>query len=60
MSRYTAIIKVDSKEAVHVSEKIISRIKNSNLPVHSMTGDNGTEFTEHQKISDELGIKLTL
>ena len=56
VSRYTAILKVNSKEAQIVSQAIISRVKNMNLPIHTMTGDNGTEFSEHKKISEGLGI----
>jgi len=56
VSRYTAIIKVSSKEADAVSKAIINRMKTTTLPLHSMTGDNGTEFSEHQKIANKLGI----
>lgn len=55
-SRYTAIIKVSSKESEHVCDAIIQRMAENTLPVYSMTGDNGTEFTEHQKIADALDI----
>ena len=55
-SRYTAIIKVSSKESEHVCDAIIERMAKNTLPVYSMTGDNGTEFTEHQKIADALDI----
>lgn len=56
LSRYTAIIKVMSKEAAIVSEAIIDRMKPAKLPLHSITGDNGTEFSDHQHISEKLGI----
>jgi len=56
VSRYTVILRVNSKEADVVAEAIISRIKELNLLIHTMTGDNGTEFAEHRKIADELGI----
>jgi|SRR5210317_225653 len=56
VSRYTAIIKVKSKEAEQVSEAVIARMSNETLPVYSITGDNGTEFADHKKISEELGI----
>ena len=56
VSRYTAIIKVHSKEAEAVSKAIINRMKTTTMPVHSITGDNGTEFSEHQKIAEKLGI----
>ena len=56
VSRYTTIMKVSSKEAEVVAKAIIKRTKESNLPVHTITGDNGTEFTNHKTISEELGI----
>lgn len=56
VSRYTAIIKVSSKEAAVVSQAIINRMSSAQLPLHSMTGDNGTEFSEHHRIADQLGI----
>ena len=54
-SRYTAIIKVNSKEADEVSESIVNRMSKEALPLYSITGDNGTEFSEHKKISETLG-----
>ena len=56
VSRYTAIINVISKEAEIVSQAIIDRMKSASVPIYSMTGDNGTEFSDHQKISEALGI----
>jgi IS30 family transposase len=56
VSRYTAIIQVDSKESSVVAQAIIDRIKSANLPVSTITGDNGTEFADHAKIAFELGV----
>lgn len=56
LSRYTAIIKVSSKESENVCSAIINRMSTVALPLYSMTGDNGTEFSAHKKISDALGI----
>lgn len=56
LSRYTTIIKVNSKEAVGVAEAIVNRCKANNLPVKTITGDNGLEFAEHVYIAKELGI----
>ena len=58
LSRYTTIIKVNSKEAVGVAEAIVNRCKANNLPVKTITGDNGLEFAEHVYIAKELGIDL--
>ena len=55
-SRYTAIIKVSSKESVNVCSSVIARMSENGLPVYTMTGDNGTEFSDHKKISEALGI----
>ena len=56
VSRYTAILKVNSKESEVVANAIIQRAKELNMPIHTITGDNGTEFADHIKISEELGI----
>jgi IS30 family transposase len=56
VSRYTTIIKVDSKEAVGVAEAIVNRCKSNSLPVKTITGDNGLEFAAHVYIANELGI----
>jgi transposase, IS30 family len=56
VSRYTSIIKVKSKEADEVCSAIIKKMKNNNLPLYSMTGDNGTEFSEHKKIASALDV----
>jgi len=56
VSRYTAIIKVNSKEAIGVAQAIVNRCKSSALPVKTITGDNGLEFAEHVQIANELGI----
>lgn len=56
VSRYTTIIKVNSKESFEVARAIVDRVKKLSLPIHTMTGDNGTEFSDHKKIAQELGI----
>jgi IS30 family transposase len=56
VSRYTAILKVSSKEAQEVSKAIIARMKSDSVPLFSITGDNGTEFSNHKTISDGLGV----
>ncbi len=58
VSRYTAIIKVSSKESDTVCNAIIERMSTNGLPVYSITGDNGTEFAGHKKIADALGIEF--
>ena len=55
-SRYTSIIKVDSHDAATVAASVINRLRASELPLYSITGDNGNEFAHHEKISEELKI----
>lgn len=55
-SRYTSIIKVNSKEAEVVADAIIKRANELELPLHTITGDNGTEFSNHKTIAKQLGI----
>ena len=56
VSRYTVIIRVNSKEAEVVAKAIIERAKALNLPLKTITGDNGTEFADHKRIAEKLGI----
>lgn len=56
VSRYTVIIRVNSKEAEVVAKAIIDRAKALNLPLKTITGDNGTEFADHKRIAEKLGI----
>lgn len=56
VTRYTSIIKVDSKESEHVCSSIVKNMGATSLPIYSMTGDNGTEFSAHKKISEGLHI----
>ena len=49
-------LRLHSKEAVGVAEAIVNRCKANNLPVKTITGDNGLEFAEHVYIAKELGI----
>ena len=55
-SQYTVIIRVNSKEANVVAQAIVDRAKELNLPLKTITGDNGTEFSEHKQIAEKLGI----
>jgi IS30 family transposase len=57
-SRYALLRKVDRRTAELVSDAVIDLL----LPVagrsHTITGDNGKEFAEHERIAQELGIKF--
>ena len=56
VSKYTVIMKVNSKEAAIVSQAIINKAKELKLPIRTITGDNGTEFADHEEIANELDI----
>ena len=56
VSRYNIILKVNSKEAQVVAKAIVERAKEMKLTMHTITGDNGTEFAEHRHIAQELDI----
>ena len=63
-SRHTDLAKVKNKTAVEKQRvltfqlKSLESLKRSNKPiVRSITGDNGSENTNHQKISKDFGIK---
>ena len=56
--RYTVMVKVPSKEADHVKEKIQQRLQ----PLaedrrHLLTFDNGTEFARCHRLEKRLGIQ---
>jgi len=55
-SRFALLRKVEQRKADLVSEAVIDLL----LPVadrsHTITGDNGKEFAEHERIAHELGI----
>jgi IS30 family transposase len=55
VSRYTFILKTSSKSAKEASNAIISALHS--YPVHSITYDNGTEFTCHELVNEILETK---
>jgi IS30 family transposase len=58
-SRYALIVKVRSKQADHVHQKIKERLTAVDADQrHSITFDNGTEFARCQRLEPHLGIKL--
>jgi transposase, IS30 family len=56
-SKYTLIAPLPSKHAAHVTQAIITLLTQSNLPVHTITFDNGKEFAQHQTIENTLQTK---
>ncbi len=60
-SRYTIIVKIQSKEADHVHQKIKERLKQLDEERRrSLTVDNGTEFARCDRLEKHLGMELYL
>ena len=58
-SRYTIVVKVRSKNADHVHEKIKQRLLElDDEHRHSITFDNGTEFARCGRLEKHLGMQL--
>lgn len=58
-SRFTIIVKIQSKNADHVHEKLKQRVKElDEQRRHSITFDNGTEFARCQRLEKHLGMEL--
>jgi transposase, IS30 family len=58
-SRYTIVVKIESKNADHVHAKIKQRLKElEEERRHSITFDNGTEFARCRRLEKHLGMKL--
>ena len=58
-SRFTIMVKVRSKNADHVHDKIKQRMKELDAEHrHSITFDNGTEFARCHRLEKHLGMEL--
>ena len=58
-SRFTIVVKIQSKNADHVHEKIKQRMKELDEERrHSITFDNGTEFARCHRLEKHLGMEL--
>jgi transposase, IS30 family len=58
-SRYTIVVKIQSKEADHVHRKIKQRMKQlDQRRRRSITFDNGTEFARCHRLEKHLGMQL--
>lgn len=55
VTKYTIIVKLPSKHALHLARQAVIHLNKCPLPVASVTFDNGKEFTEHRLISQ--GVK---
>lgn len=60
-SRYTIMVKIQSKYADHVQQKIRGRLKQLDADHrHSVTFDNGTEFAHCHRLQRHPGVDLYL
>jgi transposase, IS30 family len=58
-SRFTIVLKVRSKHADHVHQRLKERLKElAEERRHSITFDNGTEFARCDRLEKHLGMKL--
>src|SRR5206468_2229225 len=58
-SRFTIILKIQSKDANHVHHRIKERLKELDEERrHSITFDNGTEFARCHRLEAHLGVEL--
>jgi len=57
-SLYTIIEAVARRTAVAVREAIVTNLASHKGKIHTLTYDNGKEMTEHEHITDTLGIKV--
>lgn len=53
-SRYTVLRKVERKTADKVTQAIVESLGALGAPVHTLTFDNGKEFSGHQAIANDL------
>ena len=58
VTKYTIIVKLPSKHARYLANKLIMCLLRCILPVRSITFDNGKEFTDHQRISRLLKVPI--
>lgn len=59
-SGYAKIKLVKSKDSKKVAKAIIQALMPYKNHLHTITSDNGKEFSEHQYISEKLGLNFTL
>jgi len=57
-SKFTLIRKVDSKHATGVIQAIIELLRPIKNLIHTITSDNGKEFTFHEEVAKELNVKF--
>lgn len=53
-SKFTLIQKVSSKKAIEVKEALIAMMRPFKDKIHTITADNGKEFSKHEAIAEAL------
>ena len=53
-SRFALLRKVERRKARYVGDAVIDLLKPVSDDLHTITGDNGKEFAEHERIAQEL------
>ena len=56
VSSLVAFTKLTRKTALQTAEAVITKL--SHLVAHTITFDNGSEFTQHERITDALGLPV--
>ncbi len=54
VTKYTIVAKLQSKNAEELAKVLIYRAKKCNIPIKTITFDNGKEFSKHEKMSAAL------
>ena len=55
---YTVIVRLDGKHADKLADAVIKYIRPIRDRFKTLTLDNGLEFSDHRRISQELGVKI--
>lgn len=58
VSKMTLIIPLEEKTASETAKQIVKEMKQIELPIFTVTFDNGKEFSEHKTIASELQTKV--
>ena len=53
-TNYLLMKRIDDKSATETRKAIVGLLRESRLPVHTLTSDNGTEFADYEQIARSL------
>ena len=57
-AKFTLMAKAENKSAQAVEQVVVDLLKNCPLARKTITFDNGTEFTNHQKMAEALDVDI--